>query len=117
MVYAGTAPARVTEVLDVIDDQVAALLADGVTEQELTVAMGYLEGSLLLGLEDSGSRMGRLGRSQLSRGEVVPVDEHLARIRAVECKDVSRVLHRVLAAKRSLAIVGPFNEDDFANAS
>ncbi|MEY2456422.1 MAG: hypothetical protein QOK06_1516 [Acidimicrobiaceae bacterium] len=113
MVYAGTAPARVGEVLSVIDDQVAALFADGVTEQELQVAKGYLEGSLLLGLEDSGSRMGRLGRSELSRGEVVPVDEHLSRIRAVTLDDVGRVLKRVLAGPRSLAVVGPFTEADF----
>ncbi len=39
---------------------------DGITDQELAVAAGYLEGSMLLGLEDSGSRMGRLGRSELS---------------------------------------------------
>ena len=105
MVYAGTAPARVDEVLSV---------GDGVTDQELTVAKGSLEGSLLLGLEDSGSRMGRLGRSELSRGEVVPVDEHVARIRAVTTDDVKRVVERVLAGKRSLAIVGPFKESDFA---
>ena len=117
MVYAGTAPTRVAEVLSVIDDQVAALLADGVTDQELTVAKGYLEGSLLLGLEDSGSRMGRLGRSELSRGEVVPVDEHVARIRAVTSADVTRVVRRVLAGPRSLAIVGPFKESDFASVA
>ena len=34
-----------------------------------TVAKGYLEGSMLLGLEDSGSRMARLGSDLVGRGE------------------------------------------------
>ena len=62
-IYCGTAPKRAREALAVIDDVLAAVLADGITEHELAVAAGYLEGSMLLGLEDSGSRMARLGRS------------------------------------------------------
>ena len=62
----------------------------GITEGELAVAKGYLEGSLVLGLEDSGSRMARLGRSLMARGEIVTVDEQLARIRAVTPDDVGR---------------------------
>ena len=62
-IYAGTAPARVAELLQVVDDEVAKLVATGVTEAELDVAKGFIEGSMVLGLEDSGSRMARLGRS------------------------------------------------------
>ncbi|MDD9369925.1 MAG: pitrilysin family protein, partial [Acidimicrobiales bacterium] len=54
-IYAGTAPSRVGELLSVVDDEVAKLVATGVTERELAVAKGCIEGSLLLGLEDSGS--------------------------------------------------------------
>ena len=79
-IYAGTGPARVAELLEVIDDEVAKMVAYGVTEGELAVAKGYIEGSMVLGLEDSGSRMGRLGRSLMAHGEVVPVDRQLARI-------------------------------------
>ena len=62
----------------------------GVTDEEHRVALGYLEGSMLLGLEDSGARMARLGPSELIRGFVTPVDEHVARIRAVTPDDVPR---------------------------
>ena len=58
-------------------------VADGLTDDELDVARGYLEGSMLLGLEDSGSRMARLGSGVIARGEVTPLDDHVARIRAV----------------------------------
>jgi len=105
-IYAGTGPARVDELLQVIDDEVAKLVASGVSEGELDVAKGYIEGSTVLGLEDSGSRMARLGRSLMARGEVVPVDEQLSRIRAVTADDVLAVSSRVFGSPRALAVVG-----------
>jgi predicted Zn-dependent peptidase len=110
-VYCGTAPKRAREALGVIDDTIAAVLAGGVTERELEVAAGYLEGSMLLGLEDSGGRMGRLGRSLMQRDRITTIDEHVARLRAVTVDDVATVLHRVLDGPRVLAAVGPFDAD------
>ena len=43
-----------------------------------------------------------------------PIDEHVARLRAVTTDDVSRVLHRVLDSPRTLAAVGPFDADELA---
>jgi predicted Zn-dependent peptidase len=105
--YAGTAPAKVDEVLAIIEDQVASLLDAGITARELDVARGYIEGSLLLSLEDSGSRMVRLGRGALSVAPPLTVDEQVERIRAVTLDDVTRVLRRVLGGQRALATVGP----------
>jgi predicted Zn-dependent peptidase len=109
-VYAGTAPSRVPELLSVVDDEVAKLVATGVTESELAVAKGYLEGSMLLGLEDSGSRMARVGRSLMARDEVVPVDEQLARVAAVTAEDVAAVAARVYGSLWALAVVGHIDE-------
>ena len=105
-IYAGTAPARAGELLEVVDDEVAKLVASGVTENELGVAKGFIEGSLVLGLEDSASRMARLGRSLMARNEIVTVDDQLARIRAVTGDDVAAVAARVYGGGRSLAVIG-----------
>jgi predicted Zn-dependent peptidase len=105
-IYAGTAPSRVGELLSVIDDEVAKLVASGVSESELIVAKGYIEGSLVLGLEDSGSRMARLGRSLMARDEIVMVDDQLAHIGAVTTDDVAAVASRVFDGPRSLALIG-----------
>jgi predicted Zn-dependent peptidase len=105
-IYAGTAPARAGELLEVIDDEVAKLVASGVTEGELGVAKGFIEGSLVLGLEDSASRMARLGRSLMARDEIVTVDDQLARIRAVTADDVGAIAARVYGGERSLAVIG-----------
>jgi predicted Zn-dependent peptidase len=112
--YAGTSPGKVRDVLKVVDDVIAALAAEGITEHELAVAAGYLEGSLLLALEDSGSRMSRLGRGELSTTALLSVDEQVARIRAVTLDDVRAVVARVFGGERSLAAIGPFHADDLA---
>jgi predicted Zn-dependent peptidase len=109
-IYAGTAPSRVGELLSVVDDEVAKLVASGVTESELAVAKGFIEGSLVLGLEDSGSRMARLGRSLMARDEIVTVDDQLARIRDVTADDVAAVASRVFGSPRALALVGHVDE-------
>ena len=106
-IYAATTPARVDAVLDLVDAEIDQLLTDGITANELDVAVGYLEGSLVLGLEDSGSRMSRLGGSLTVRGHVRTLDEQLERYRAVTRDDVHRVAEQVLASPRSLAVVGP----------
>ncbi|MDZ7678110.1 MAG: pitrilysin family protein [Acidimicrobiales bacterium] len=117
IVYVGTALGRSTEALTVIDGVVSDLVADGITTRELEVAKGFISGSMVLGLEDSGSRMGRLGSSETVRGFVTSVDDHLARVAAVTLDDVQRVASRVLGGPRTLAAVGPFDEDRFATVA
>ncbi len=58
------------------------LATDGVTDRELAVAKGNLRAEMLLSGEDSGARMSRIGASLLLHGEVLSVDEVLARIDA-----------------------------------
>ena len=110
VVSAGTAPAQVGEVLNLIDTEVAALLTEGMTGDELETAVGYLTGAFVMGLEDNGSRMARLGALLTTTGAVRPVDEQLERWRAVTAADAARVTERILDQPRSLAVVGPVSE-------
>jgi predicted Zn-dependent peptidase len=114
-VYVGTAASRVKEVLGLIDRELDQLLAGGITDRELTMARSHLRGALALSLEDSGARMSRIGRSQLVHGEVPDLAEADTALGAVTLQDVSRVIDRVLGGPRVLAVVGPFNEEDFAD--
>jgi len=111
-IYAGTAPKNLAEVTSLMDSILDGMLADGITDEEHAVALGYLEGSMLLGLEDSGSRMGRLGGSMVVRDDVISIASHLSQIKAVTIDDVNRVLHRVFTGPRTIAAVGPFDETD-----
>ena len=59
--------------------------------------------------------MRRLGRSELVEGEIPRLDEVIARIEAVTADDTRRVIDRVFAnASRTLAVVGPHDESEFA---
>jgi len=115
-VYAGTGPGRSAQLVDALEGEIEAVLADGVTADEVRVAVGYLAGATELGLEDSGSRMTRLGRMLLSTGEVVSIDEQLERLHAVTVDDVDRVLRAVLRGPRSVAAVGPVDTRRLARA-
>ncbi|MGH9285406.1 MAG: M16 family metallopeptidase, partial [Acidimicrobiales bacterium] len=115
-VYAGTHPARVDELIEVVHAEIARLAGGGVSERELAVARGHLRGSTVLGLEDAGARLGRLGRHQLAYGEVRPVEEALARFGALTVADLAEVGERVLSQPPVLAVIGPFAETDFAPA-
>ncbi len=72
---------------------------------------------MVLGLEDTGSRMSRIGKAELVYGEQLSVDDVLARIDSVTLDDVTEVAADVLSATPTLAVVGPFDEDrDFTEA-
>ncbi len=115
-IYAGCQPARVDQVLALCREQLAAVVAHGITTVELERGKGQARGGLVLALEDTGSRMSRLGKSELSYGELLTVDEILGRIEAVDLDDIRAVAADVLGAPLALAVIGPFDDHDFSAA-
>jgi predicted Zn-dependent peptidase len=108
----GTAPEHVAEALEIVVAELSRLGAEGVTERELAIAKGNLRAETLLAAEDSGARMSRIGASLLLHGEILSVDEVLARIQAVTLDEVHAVAKELEAAPRTLSVVGPIGEDD-----
>ena len=106
-VYAGSQPSSAPAVRDLIESECARLLAEGITDEELDDAKGFLQGAFELGLEDSGARMSRLGGSLTLLGATVPVDEQLARWARVGHDDVTRVVTRVFGGDRIAVSLGP----------
>jgi len=112
--YAGTAPHQARDVVKLISSEFDRLVEDrGVTADELARAKGAIKGSLALSNESPGARMNRIGRSEITLGEVPTVDDLIARIDAVEAADIERVVDRVLAGgPRTIVAVGPFADDE-----
>lgn len=110
--YVGTGAERADEVRKLLLEITAELVEGGVTDREWEVARGYLEGSFLLGLEDSGSVMARLGNHVCSRGRVTPVEDQLAKLRAVTPDQVAAAARRVLAEAPTICGVGPLTDAD-----
>ncbi len=106
-VYAACLPERFNEVVSVTTDVMQTIASDGITDKEFRVAKGSLRGSLVLGLEDSSSRMNRLGRSELNYGEHRALSESLVRIDAVTLDEVNAVARTLLTRPYGAAVLGP----------
>ena len=102
-VYAGCQPARAKQVLEICREQVDLVARGGITADELARGKGQLAGALVLGLEDTGSRMSRLGKAELVYGEILTVDEILGRIESVTLEQVREIAADVLTAKPALS--------------
>jgi len=106
-VYAGTRPDNTELVIKLIKEEIDRVLDTGITAAELDRAREALKGSLVLGLENTNSRMVRLGRSELGGVEILSIDELIARFEGVTLQDVLRVARATLGGPRTLAVVGP----------
>jgi predicted Zn-dependent peptidase len=116
-IYAGCVPRKVDDVLAICREEVEKVTSHGITAEELERGKGQLRGSLVLGLEDTGSRMSRIGKAELVYGEQLSVDEVLAKIEDVTPDEVSAIAADLLTETPTLAVVGPFDEDrDFTRA-
>jgi predicted Zn-dependent peptidase len=113
-IYAGTTPQNANTVIDLAMEEVRSVVDDGIGEAELERAKGHIKGSLVLSNEDPSSRMNRLGRAQITTGEILSIDELIKRYEAVTMEDVSRVARRVLGREGfRVTVVGPFDENAF----
>jgi predicted Zn-dependent peptidase len=106
-VYAACLPERFGEVVRVTTDVLESVARDGITEAECRIAKGSLRGGLVLGLEDSSSRMNRIGRSELNYGEHRSIEYTLGRLDEVTVDEVNAVARRLLSKPSGVAVVGP----------
>jgi predicted Zn-dependent peptidase len=109
VVYADTSPEHLDEVRDLTLRELLSVARSGLTAEELRRAKDQVRASLLLSLDDLGSRMNRLGRSLLYQGRVVPPSELQALVDAVTLEDCARMADRLFGAGEfAFAAIGPF---------
>jgi predicted Zn-dependent peptidase len=108
-VYAACQPERFPDVTAVTREVLRAVARDGITEAECRIAKGSLRGGLVLGLEDSGSRMSRLGRNELNYGRHRSIEHTLQRIDEVTLDEVNAVAGKLLSQPYAAAVLGPYS--------
>ncbi len=106
-VYAGCSPKNLEQVTQVITDVLDEVALNGITEAELVKAKGQVSGGMVLGLEDTSSRMSRIARSEMNHGYVPSVSQVLERISAVTLEEVHTLAHHLWSQERLTAVVGP----------
>ena len=111
--YAGCSPARAGQVAELMLSEFRGLATGGVTTEELGRAVGQLGGASALALEDSDTRMSRLGRSEITMGEFVDLDESLRRLELVTAEGIRELAEELASRPLSIAAVGTVDEDAF----
>ena len=111
--YAGCSPAKTGQVAELVLGEFRRLGADGVTDEEMRRAVGQLSGASALALEDSDTRMSRLGRAELTLGEYSDLDESLRRLDMVTAEDVRELAAELVARPFSVAAVGTVDPSAF----
>ena len=114
-VYAGTRPSNAEQVVRLIQAEVERVRTTGITADELDLAKDALKGSLVLSMESTRARMTRLARSEITHGEILSLDELVARVDAVTQGDVARLAAVLFGAPSVLAVIGPFETKDLAH--
>ena len=108
--YAGCHPSKAIEVVEIIREVLNDVAENGMSEEEISRAKGAVKGSLVLSQEDSGSRMSRIGKSEIVYGEIMSFDEILKKISAVTPEAIQKMAGEILPTRPTLALVGPFKD-------
>jgi predicted Zn-dependent peptidase len=109
--YAGCTPQKATEVIRIIREILNDVAVNGLTHEELLRAQGAVRGTLVLSQEDTGSRMSRIGKSELVHGETLGFDEILSEISSVNTSDIRELAGETLSMSPTLAVVGPYKSE------
>ena len=104
-VYAATNPENAQDVCDMIREETARLVRDGLTREEFTKAREQLKSGFILGQESTSARMHAMGRRMLLLGGTRSEDEVIARVNAMDYDCTNQLMRRLLGAKPSCAVV------------
>ncbi|OYD09489.1 M16 family metallopeptidase [Paludifilum halophilum] len=106
-IYAGTAPGQENEVIEVMIRELDELRQHGVTDAELQKGKEQLKGSLMMSLESTENRMGRLGKNELLLREHPSLDEVVRKIEGLSREDILNTARRVFSNPLALSVISP----------
>jgi predicted Zn-dependent peptidase len=105
-VYAGTSLDSVDQVVRLTIEEFRRLRGDKLPVEELRRAKDHLKGSLMLSLENTGSRMSHLARQEIYFERRFSLDEIIAGIEAVTDDDVCRIADKIFSGGLGVSILG-----------
>ncbi|HHW82692.1 MAG TPA: insulinase family protein [Actinomycetales bacterium] len=110
--YAASSPGAMSQVVELMRAEAERLVAEPVGADELARAIGQIRGNYVLALEDSSSRMTRLGLSEIVTGRLLSFEETLRNYASVTAEDVQAVARDVIRGEPTLVVVGPASAGD-----
>ena len=106
--YTGSIPNKAGMALEVIRQTLDDVSLNGLTESEIARGKGQLRGAIVLGQEDTGSRMTRIATAELVSGALPSVNQTLELINSVTSEDVHSVAQHLFSQKPIVGVVGPY---------
>jgi predicted Zn-dependent peptidase len=114
-ICAGTDPKEVNNVLDVINMEIKKIKDGDITETDLNEAKEHLIGGILLGSENTDSRMLRLAKNEYLFNRYISYEEVVASLEGVTVNRVVTCAREAFTPENtSLATLGPFKEEDMS---
>jgi zinc protease len=104
MAAAGTDPANVDTVVEIIEREIRRLSDEPLNDEDLTNAKDYLDGSLVVGLETFAAQTFQMIRDE-TYGVRVLSQQHRDGIKRVTAQDVQRVAQTYLRPDEATLVV------------
>jgi predicted Zn-dependent peptidase len=107
-VSGGTSPRNIDKVLKLCLEEVRKIYTECATDEDLRSAKEQIKSSILLGMESSSTRMGRLAECEIFFGDYVPVDYVIKRVNDVTATEVCALAEKYLKDRPiTFASIGP----------
>jgi predicted Zn-dependent peptidase len=108
VIFLAVDPKKAKRAVAQVSEELRRFKRKGVSSEELKSVKQQLKGNMILGLESTSARMGRLARQEFYLGEYQPVEKSLRRAMRVSRAAVMHEAKRLLDPDRfSLVTVGP----------
>jgi predicted Zn-dependent peptidase len=112
-IYAGAKRENIREVVKIINFEIEKIRNKGFDEQEIARSKEQIKSNIVLGLEDTDSRMFRLGKSLLARDKILDLNEIIKRIDMVRSDDIMQLFNSIFVDERlMIAIIGNLTKRD-----
>ena len=95
VIYAGTNPNQIEEVISLIYSEINDIIENSLSEEEVTKSKEQLKGNYILGLESTSGRMSSIGKSELLLNKIYTPKEILDKIDSVQLADINTVIKKI----------------------
>lgn len=117
-VYAAVAPENLTKAAKLASEELRRIQDTLVNDEEMESNREQLKGSMLMALESTFTRMGRLARTMMHFGRIIGIDEVVQRIDSVTAHDIQKLAQSIFTLDLATTVVlGPRESNDFEGLS
>ncbi len=112
-ICAGTGPGDVNNVLDVVNSEIVKLQEGDLSEKDLEEARDHLVGGILLGSENTDSRMMRIAKNEFVFGRYIEYEELVDNLKRVTLDDIMTCIrHAFTPGSVAITTLGSVNRED-----